>query len=151
MAIDTISKVQEKEIIDRYNLQLYFILSISKDDKEILSNAADIQKFSQLVHQFAFGMGEKVIMTNMMKDTIPLLDAHYPRMYGMAPSTDILLIFKYENIEKAKILKIKIKDFGLQTGDMTFKFETKKITMIKKSKILLDKERIKKNLVNLEN
>ena len=58
-----------------------------------------------MVNQLAFGMREKVHVYTQKKDTLEMLDYNYPRMYGMSPTTDILLIYK--NLLKIfSILKI---------------------------------------------
>lgn len=120
--IDSLTKEKEQEILKRYSQQDYFVLSISQGGKEILSSAADRQKFSQMVNQFAFGMGQSVMLTTAERDTLPLLDFHYPRLYGMAPSTDILFVFEKEK-QKTEYLTFYLDEFGLRTGDTRFKIE----------------------------
>ena len=134
MAIDSLTKVKEREITKRYNQQHYFVLSISQGGKEILSSAADRQRFSQLVSQFAFGMGQKITLTTAENDTLTLLDFHYPRMYGMAPSTDILFVFEKEK-QKTKSLIFYIDEFGLRTGNTRFKIHTQDIHKINNTNI----------------
>jgi len=132
---DTFNKKQIDDIMGRYNKQLYFILSLSRGNKEILSTYNNQQWFGQMVNQFAFGMGEDVSLVTDRGDTLQLLDFHHPRMYGMAPSTDILMAFEKPDMKKSKELKFEMKDIGLQTGDVKFKIKTKDIRKVPKLKI----------------
>lgn len=132
---DTLNRNEKEEIIERYNNHLYFILSLSQGNKEILSKYNNQQWFSQMVNQLAFGMGDKASLVTGMGDTLHLLDFHYPRMYGMAPSTDIMMAFEKPDLHKTKELKFKMKDIGLGTGDVKFKIKTKDIRKTPKLKI----------------
>ncbi|HBO75035.1 MAG TPA: hypothetical protein DD653_10150 [Marinilabiliales bacterium] len=129
-AVDTLTPEKEKEILSRYSQQHYFVLSISQGGKEILSNAADRQRFSQMVSQFAFGMGQTVTLTTAEQDTLPLLDFIYPRMYGMAPSTDILFAFTREKT-KTEYLTFYLDEFGLRTGETRFVILNREMNKLK--------------------
>jgi hypothetical protein len=111
-----------------YNKQLYFVLSLSKNNKEVLTSVAgDRVVFSEMVNRLAFGIGEYVTLTTSNRDTLQLLDFVYPRMFGMSNSTDILLAFKKEKLNNAEWLKLSIADIGLQTGNISFTFKTRDI------------------------
>lgn len=131
---DSVSKQDIKEARERYGKQHYFVLSISQGGKEILSNAADRQRFSMLVNQFAFGMGQCVTLTTAERDTLPLLDFNYPRYFGMAPSTDILFAFEKEK-KGTEYLDFSLNEFGLKTGNTRFRILIKKIKNIHDEKI----------------
>ena len=125
-------KKGEPKIIDslrsHYNKYLYFILSMSKNDQELLNSVAgDRQKFGAMVNELAFGMENKVHFYTEKKDTIPLTDFIYPRMYGMSRSTDILFVYSKSNIPESKELNFTIEDLGFYTGETQFKIPYKKI------------------------
>ena len=130
-ASDSITKEERTEKLEQYSNQVYFILSYSQNGKELLSNASDRQWFSKMVNQLAFNMHENVLLTSSESDTLQLLDYHYPRMYGMAKSSNIMLAFKAQN-KDCDYLKLKVKDIGLATGDLSFKFLFKDIQKINK-------------------
>jgi len=123
-SVDSLTPEKKAEIENRYSKNHYFILSISQGGREILSNAADRQRFSMLVQQFAFGMGEKVTLTTAEQDTLQLLDYHYPRMYGMAASTDMVFVFEKEK-KKTDYYTFHLNEFGLKNGNTWFKVDSK--------------------------
>ena len=113
---------------DIYHKNLYFMVSLSRNKQEILSNVAgNKQRFGSMVNQLAFGMDQKVTLTTSEKDTLYLMDYVYPRTYGVGNSTDILFAFENKYINQAEWIQLVIEDFGLQTGDVRFKFLTKDI------------------------
>ena len=121
---------------EQYNKQIYFLLSISKNNQEVLNSlAGDRESFSEMINRLAFGMGENVTLVTSESDTLEVVDAIYPRMYGMSNSTDILLAFKNKEIKKAEYLKLTLKDLGLNTGNIDFKFNTKDIKRTPKLKL----------------
>ncbi len=106
----------------KYKDQLYFNLSMSMNNKELLSNVGDRQKFADLVNELLFNMDERVYLVGSSKDTIPLIDFVYPRMYGMYPSTTILLVYPREKINvKETYLNLIVEDIGFNTGEVKFK------------------------------
>jgi hypothetical protein len=110
-----------------YSQYMYFNLSMSKNDQELLNGVAqDKAKFGQMVNELAFGMEEKLHVYTPTKDTLALADFIYPRMYGMSNSTSIMIVYprdpKYMN---QKYLNFVIDDLGLDTGDIKFKLNTK--------------------------
>ena len=113
----------------KYGEYLYFNLSLSANGQEILNQkVGNRAEFGAMVNQLAFGMGEKVNLISQGKDTIPLLDYVYPRMYGMGQSTDMLLVYKREKKAKAQdYLRFTLEDLGFGTGEIAFNLDTKKI------------------------
>lgn len=111
-----------------YDKNLYFIVSISQNNQEVLNNlAGNKQHFGSMVNQLAFGMDQKVTLLTSQKDTLQLKDYIYPRTYGVGNSTDIMFVFENKDINQAEWIQMVIEDFGLQTGDARFKFLTKDI------------------------
>lgn len=124
VANDTKNKIKRK-----YDPYLYFSIKMSRDKKELLSTTPNNRtEFGILVNQLAFEMKEKVYMITSKKDTIETIDFIYPRLYGMTYNTEMLFVFaKDEEKLKQEFLDIKIQDFGLHTGEVSFKFKTDKI------------------------
>jgi hypothetical protein len=126
--LDSVSEAAVQKLRAKYEKYLYFTLALSKNGKELLATAPDRQKFGRMVHQLSFGMGAKVHLYTPQKDTLNLLDYSAPRTYGMSPTTTILFVYPNEEIYRnSEYLTFAIEDFGLQTGDVTFKIETTKI------------------------
>jgi len=122
----------------RYSKHLYFTLSMSSNNKELLSGLANNrQKFGAMVNQLSFMMNEKVHVFTKSKDTLALQDYVYPRMYGMTTSTRMLFIYeRNEKHLKESYLNLTIQDLGFQTGNIKFKIPTE---IIKHQPVLLFK------------
>jgi hypothetical protein len=123
------SKEQRTALREKYQKQLYFTLSMSRNGKELLSTTPkNRQEFGAMVNQLAFGMGEKVHLFTQKKDTLELLDYNYPRMYGMSRSTTMLFVYPRDEKQlKEETLNFTIQDLGTYTGEVKFKIETDKI------------------------
>lgn len=127
--LDSVSNEKIKVLRDKYSQYMYINLSMSKNNKELLSTAPkNRNEFGAMVNQLAFGMNEMVHLYTSKKDTIEMLDFIYPRMYGMSNSTSIMFVFprdkKYLDEE---YLNFTVEDLGLFTGEVKFKIPIKKI------------------------
>ena len=111
------------QLRSKYGKYLYFKLSMSRANKEILSSVPrNKDEFGEMVNQLAFGIGNKVHLFTKQKDTIELADFAYPRMYGMTASTDILFVYPREEAKlKDEYLIFTIEDLGFYTGEIKFK------------------------------
>ncbi len=111
---------------NKYKDYMYFTLSMSKNGHELLSHVArDRQRFGAMVNELAFGMHQKVHVYTPAKDTLPMTDFIYPRMYGMSGSTSILFVYprRSEDLKK-DYLNFTIQDLGFYTGEVKFKVPT---------------------------
>jgi hypothetical protein len=110
----------------KYSKYLYFNLSMSKNNQELLNGLArDKQKFGQMVNDLAFGMDEKVHLYTPQKDTLVIADFIYPRMYGMTNATVIMLVYpRDKKYMETDYLNFAIEDLGLDTGEIKFKINT---------------------------
>ncbi|WP_255462889.1 hypothetical protein [Flavobacterium sp. LPB0248] len=124
---DKPNPAQIEKFRKQYGKYMYFNLSMSKNDQELLNGVAqDKAKFGQMVNELAFGMEEKLHVYTPAKDTLALADFIYPRMYGMSNSTSIMIVYpRDEKYLKQEYLNFVIEDLGLQTGDIKFKLNTK--------------------------
>lgn len=115
-----------KKYRSKYKDYLYFTLSMSKSGHELLSHLArDRQRFGAMVNDLAFGMQQNVHVYTPKKDTLPMTDFIYPRMYGISGSTSILFVYpKREKDLKEEYLNFTIQDLGFNTGEVKFKVPT---------------------------
>lgn len=122
------TKEDIERLRNKYNKYLYFNLSISKNNKEVLNaSPRNRQEYGEMVNQFAYYFQEKVHLFNSHKDTIAIADYVYPRLYGMTNTTSILLAYPKSNqVFIGEEFFIAIEDFGLHTGEVKFKFQSKK-------------------------
>lgn len=136
--LDCENSQEIEKLRSKYRNQLYFNLSMSMDDKEILSNVTDKAKFGEVVNELVFNMNNKIHIISAQKDTLPIIDFIYPRMYGAAPATTILIVYpREEKFLKQKYLNFVIEDIGLHTGEVRFKFKTQ--PLINEPKLNLNK------------
>lgn len=124
---NTADPLKVEKLRKHYSQYLYFNLSMSKNNKELLNGLAqDKAKFGQMINELAFGMEEKLHVYTPEKDTLSLSDFIYPRMYGMSKSTSIMIVYpRDEKYLKHENLHFVIEDLGLNTGDVKFKIDTK--------------------------
>ena len=123
---DKVDPIQIEKLRIKYSGYMYFNLSMSKDNQELLSGVArDKAKFGQMVNDLAFNMDQKVHLYTPAKDTLEMTDFIYPRMYGMSNNTSIMIVYprdkKYLNEDYLNFI---IEDLGLNTGDIKFKIKT---------------------------
>lgn len=116
-----------KEEIDslrnKYGPYAYFNLSMSRGNQELLNSVAgDRNQFGKMVNTLAFGMKNKIHLYSREKDTIPIIDYVYPRMYGIGNNTSILLVYSMDEVKKYTHLNLTTEDLGFGTGDINFSF-----------------------------
>ncbi len=117
---------QVQNLRKKYQQHLYFNLSMSANNQELLnSRAGDRNAFGAMVNQLAFGMADRVHLYSQSKDTIPMADYVYPRMYGMSNATSLLLVYpRDENLLSGEFFHFAIEDLGFATGEVRFKLST---------------------------
>ncbi|WP_190808397.1 hypothetical protein [Flagellimonas sp. S3867] len=116
---------------EKYKDYLYFNLSLGKGDREILTHSLkDKSKYRQLLHQLSFNMKNRITVSTQKRDTVPVIDCIYPRMYDLDGKNMVLfLVSKTDKILQTEFLNIVISDMGLSTGEVAFKFP---VDLIKK-------------------
>ena len=122
--VEKIARLREK-----YGKYLYFNLSMSINNNELLSTVADNQaKFGHVLRDLTFGMEEKINVYTIDKDTIPMADFVYSRMFGMTKSTSIMIVYPNEKkYLEEEYLNFTVEDLGFDTGEVKFKIKTKAI------------------------
>ncbi len=123
---DTYTKEDVEKLRNKYKKYLYFTLSMSRGNKELLSTTPrNRQEFGAMVNELAFGMDKKVHVFTPQKDTLELLDYVYPRMYGMSRATTMLFVYpRDKEFLKEEYLNITVGDLGTYTGEVKFKVQT---------------------------
>ncbi|WP_396146004.1 hypothetical protein [Flavobacterium sp.] len=118
-----------EQLRDKYKKYMYFNLSMSLNNQELLSNVArDKSKFGQMVNDLAFGMEEKVNLFTPKNDTLAMADFIYPRMYGMTNNTSIMIVYpRDKNYLKEDYIYFTVEDLGFYTGEVKFKIKTLEI------------------------
>jgi hypothetical protein len=130
-----VQKVDSIAIIsleNKYKDNYYFLLNISKDNKEVIRQLGNFDRYSDMVQVFAFQMNQFVNLTTPQKDTIPLADYLFDQTYGMSNGNTILLAFNKNKIADKKNIEINIGECGLGIGDLKFRFEKENLDKIPK-------------------
>ncbi len=125
-ATETTTKAALDSLRIKYRKYLYFNLSMSKNNQELLSSVAqNRQQFGGMVNQLAFGMEDRIHVFTPQKDTIPMADYIYPRMYGMSKATTLLLVYpRDKKLLEETYFNFTIEDLGMYTGEVKFKIPT---------------------------
>ncbi|WP_461445418.1 hypothetical protein [Maribacter sp.] len=123
---EEMSRAQIDSLRKKYEPYLYFNLSLSKNNQEVLNSfVRDQNKFGAMVNQLAFTMGDKVHLISKSKDSVKLADYIYPRLYGTSGLTSILFIYpRDKKVINDDYFHFTIEDFGLSTGEISFKIPT---------------------------
>jgi len=114
------------ELVKKYRDHAYFTLSLGKNNREILTEAAGNKgNYRKLLQKLSFDMDRNITVTNQQRDTIPVMDFIYPRMYDLDGKNTIMFVLKRtDKVLKGKRINIAIADLGLMTGEVTFRLPT---------------------------
>lgn len=122
---NVLSQASLDSLRDKYDDYFYFIVNLSKDNKEALQIQENgFGQYSELVQTLAFNMSDYTTMTTASRDTIPVADYVLNRTYGLSSATEMLFVFNRENAITNEWVQINLNEFGLQTGNQRFRFET---------------------------
>src|SRR5690606_20695983 len=122
---------------NRYSNYYYFILSISKNDEEVLHLLDDFKSYGQLVETMSFRMQDYVTLTTSDRDTIPTGDFMMNRTYGLGSSTDLLFAFNKEKSKNDDWVQFNLREFGLNLGRHSFRFSVEDLENVPSLKFQL--------------
>jgi hypothetical protein len=121
--INSPSKKERRESIKAYSQNYYFLLSISRNDREVTENIIDPRLYSLFLNTISFN-ASPIVTLKHKNDSIELIDQHAPRFFGYSASTEILLVFG-PCIPNVKDLVFTLHESGLGTGNVDFHFNIK--------------------------
>src|ERR1700754_1305122 len=112
--------------VNSFKNKYFFVLSLSAGNKELLKQLS-FDQYSEMVQVLSFRMMTYIVLIpDRDKPVIPE-DCLFQQTYGLARANQLLIVFDKTKLKKSKQLQIKIKEFGLGTGDLNFQFNTDKI------------------------
>lgn len=111
----------------KYHKYYYFILSLSRNEREALHAGNDFLQYSDLVQTMSFRMTDYVTLTTSASDTIPVGDFMLNRTYGLSSTTDIIFAFNKERAIDTEWVQFNLNEFGLGAGNQRFRFRSKDI------------------------
>jgi hypothetical protein len=106
--------------------KLFFVLSLSTNNKEVLRQLP-FSQYSEMVQVLAFRMNEFIEAIPDDGKPVEPIECLFQQTYGMGIANNVLIVFNKEKLLDANNLKIKVKEFGLNTGNLNFEIETKYI------------------------
>ncbi len=104
-----------------------FALAFSKHGREALDMNKGYGEYSALLQTLSFNMKDFILLTTDRNDTICVNDYLFQRTFNMSPANMLLLVFPAEKIRASEQLRLHVREFGLNTGNITFDFKTKNI------------------------
>ena len=127
---DSLHEAKLQELKNHYDGNLYMQISLGVNNNEILSALVNTPQYSTMVNRLSFGMKNFVVLTTNNKDTVLLKNCTYVPTYGMAKHNSVLFVFDEQKIAESETIKFRLKEMGLQTGEVSFKLNTKDIKSI---------------------
>jgi hypothetical protein len=116
---------QKDSVVEQLKKSCFFLLSFSQDNKELLRQL-DFDTYSELVSVLSFRMKEKINAVTNTK-TIEAKDCSFQQTYGHSGANELLIVFDSKEIREANYLEVTVDEFGLNLGDLVFKFNTDNI------------------------
>lgn len=107
----------------KYSGYYYFVLGLSKNNKEALHQTDGFGQYSELVQTLSFRMGDYVTLTTAASDTIPVGDFILDRTYGLSSSTNILFAFNKQKAAGKKWVQFNLNELGMGLGNARFRFK----------------------------
>lgn len=125
-------KTKLKESKKNYDKSFYFLLNLSYTDpeKDIVYEKlkSGRSEYSKWLEKLLFDLKKTIKIESSDGMEIPLTLYHFDRTFEMQRDRSFLLAFsktfneKTIDVENNEWIKIKIKEFGLKTGSLSFKY-----------------------------
>jgi hypothetical protein len=128
------SQADLDQLEKKYSNYYYFILSLSKNNREALQPSETGDQYSDLVQTLSFRMNEYASLTTSAQDTIPVGDFMLNRTFGLSASTDLLFVFNKEKASGKDWVQFNLNEFGLGLGNQRFRFKIEDIESVPRLK-----------------
>ncbi|MDB5134371.1 MAG: hypothetical protein JWP37_974 [Mucilaginibacter sp.] len=106
--------------------KLFFVLSLSANNKELLRQLP-FGQYSEMVQVLAFRMNEFIDIVPDDKKAVEPQECIFQQTYGMGIANNLLIVFNKGQLMSADNLRVRVKEFGLNTGNLNFEIKTKDI------------------------
>ncbi|AFD09182.1 hypothetical protein [Solitalea canadensis] len=114
----------------KYSNHYYFILNLSKNDKEVLHSQGNFSDYSALLQTLSFSMGQYISLTTSSRDTLEMVDYTFDRTYGMSGGNALMFAFSKEKLKESKEVSFNLDEFGIGTGLLHFEFKRKDLNAV---------------------
>jgi hypothetical protein len=120
------TRQQDTAALQVVKSKYYFVLGLSANGKELLRQLPYTQ-YSEMVQVLAFRMRPYIRIVTDAGKVIQPEDCLFQQTYGMGRENELLLVFDRSELVHAQKLDLKIKEFGLNTGNLDYQIDTKAI------------------------
>ena len=127
--IATKTKQKSKSSIRTLKSKYYFVLALSANGKELL-HQLPFNQYSEMVQVLAFRMQQYVSITTAEGKVVEPESCLFQQTYGLAKENDVLLVFNRSELENTSEMNLKIKEFGLNFGNLDYEIKTGDIVRI---------------------
>lgn len=131
---DELSVSELRELHDEY---VYFLMKLQKTEPEIMHGAGLVEPFTgRSGEELLLDLNKYVSLVTSSNDTITVEDFYPWMMLSSSAETELLFIFKKEKMRNVQSISFNIKEFGFETGDLSFPFDLQRIKELPKLKEL---------------
>ena len=109
--------------------KLFFVLSLSANNKELLKQLP-FSQYSEIVQVLAFRMNSFINITPDRDKTVEPLNCTFQQTFGMGLANNLLIVFDKKKLISASNIRVHIKEFGLNIGDLYFDIDVSDIKKI---------------------
>jgi hypothetical protein len=121
-----VKSVTGTPVLNNLKNKYFFVLSLSANHKELLKQLK-FSDYSEMVQVMAFRMMAYVSAVPDNGKPVAPEDCLFQQTYGMGTANQILIVFDKLKFDKAKEIDIRIKEFGLNIGNLNYRFNIKDI------------------------
>ncbi|WP_426672075.1 hypothetical protein ACPPVU_12670 [Mucilaginibacter sp. McL0603] len=108
--------------LNKFKSKYFFVLSLSANHKELLRQLP-FEDYSEMVQVLAFRMSDYIsAVTDDGKYVLPD-QCLFEQTYGMGEANHLMIIFDKSKFTNSKLITLHIKEFGLKTGNLNYKFD----------------------------
>lgn len=118
-----LAKSEVEVIRKKYEENIYIMVHISQDGRDLLYQLGDQEAYRKAFHQLAFRMSENVRLISSAMDTISAGDYVFSPMYGMSGATSVMFAFEGKLPDSYEWLDLEWRDPEMGIGDRRFRFE----------------------------
>lgn len=119
---------QFDSVCTKYRSHVSFLLTLSKNNEELITQNVSFSSYSKLIQVLSFKMSQYVSLTTSMGDTLRPELCLFDRTYRLDDKSRLLVVFPKK--AQGDKLCLTIKEFGLDCGDMHFYFDANAIRQI---------------------
>ena len=112
----------------KYSHSIYFLLSIAHNGREVLQPKEGFAQYSDLLQTLSFHMDQHVCLITSRGDTLRPVNYYLDRTYAAGRASQLL--FAFTEVPSTGTWQFYLLECGLQTGSVSFAFDTEAIRKV---------------------